>query len=106
MQIGFVVWPKTTNPRFLWGNDHGSHVWLSISLMYHFMGCAIVLMIQYLIVLRFVKSLDRYYSRYEDDLIEIEKSRRFPNDDSITTTNNNKEYAILMNDMDDNEMES
>lgn len=100
MQIAFVVWPKTTNPMFLWGADHGSMVWLTISLMYHFMGCFIVLMIEYLIVLRFINCLDRQYTRYERDIEEI--SSRTP---KRIDFGDSKEYAMLIDANDENENE-
>lgn len=99
MQVAFVVWPQTSNPFWHWKMDHTSHTWLSISLMYHFIGCAILLMGQYVFVYFTIGLFDKYYKIYEDDL---QKSSRFKlknfkdNDGS-----DSKEYSFLINEDED-----
>jgi hypothetical protein len=101
MQIAFVVWPlEKVSPRFMWGVDHASITWLTISLMYHFIGCAIVLMAQYICVFFTIDCFDRCYSKYEIDTEESYATYlRYGCNQS--TKSNSKEYAILMNDMED-----
>ena len=100
MQIAFVVWPKTKNPYFLWTNDHDSMVWLTVSLMYHLLGCFTVLMIQYLLVLKTIGCLDRYYSRYESDLQEAVEKIKY--EQKQMSFDDGKEYAMLMQEDDEN----
>jgi hypothetical protein len=106
MQVAFVVWPRTSNPAWIWTAEHGSHVWLTISLMFHFMGCFIVLMIEYMIVLRYIKCLDRYYSRYEADLDEANLAASNKMLNRIEFADDNKEYSMLIDEQDDNEQDS
>lgn len=106
MQIAFVVWPHTTNPRFLWKNDHASHVWLSISLMYHIVGATILLMIEYLIVFSFMRVFDRCYERYEKDVESVrvsigEGEKRLRLREADGSAANGKEYAFLINEDDE-----
>lgn len=109
MQIAFVVWPHTTNPRFLWKNDHSSHVWLSISLMYHIVGDTILLMIEYVIVYIFIRIFERCYERYEKDVesqrvkIDGERRLRMRGDVGNGDANgeNAKEYKFLINEDDE-----
>ena len=103
MQIAFVVWPATKNPYFLWSNDHDSMVWLTVSLMYHLLGCFTVLMLQYLFVLSTIGCLDKYYSRYEDDLEEAVVVKTIKYDEKKMSFNDGKEYAILMDNQEDDD---
>lgn len=108
MQIAFVVWPHTDNPIFLWKDDHSSHVWLSISLMYHFVGCTILLMCEYLVVYATMNMFDRCYERYEIDVeservvvVGSEKRLRMK-ENGHHGSENGKEYAFLINEDDEN----
>lgn len=97
MQIAFVVWPHTSNPIFIWGTDHASHTWLNVSLMYHFIGCAIILLLQYTFINCTINTFDRCYQRYEQDL---DDKKGYYNKANYTSS----EYFKLMNDPDDNEV--
>lgn len=100
MQIAFVVWPHTTNPVFVWNMDHPSHTWLTVSLMFHLMGCAILLAIQYLFVYFLINLFDRCYERYELDLTSFNSYKtRY----SFERFKDLKEYAVLINDQEENE---
>ena len=115
MQMAFVLWPHTSNPRFIWTNTHASHVWLNIYLMLHLVVAACTLMGQYMCVVYAVKTLDRFYSRYELDLGEIDAKAvpvRFPvyDNQEMSRRNNrsdhSKEYSILLNSEDNEENEN
>jgi hypothetical protein len=101
MQIAFVVWPHTTNPIFIWGNDHASHAWLSISLMIHISIAAFTLMFQYVWVYFSLSLFDKLFSRYE-----LENNLRNEKDQINYKFNYNKdnkiEYSALLNE-DENE---
>jgi hypothetical protein len=98
MQIAFVVWPlEKVSPRFIWGVDHASITWLTISLMYHFIGCAIILMAQYLFVFYTIDFFDRCYSKYEINAEDSYKIFRWDQ----SSKSNSKEYAILMNEIEE-----
>ncbi len=98
-QIAFVVWPQTTNPAYIWHADHAAHVWLSISLMYHLIGCALALMIQYVFVYSMIGTIDKFYRRYEFDIEQDQQEQTFRE----KTTN--ASYRILLNETDENEKE-
>jgi hypothetical protein len=71
LQAAFVLWPKTTNPYFLWDPDsHRSVSLLTMSYAYHLAGNAFILIILYLIIYRFVSSsMKTNYNEIEDDEI-------------------------------------
>ena len=94
MQTAFTVWPQTKNPAYIWGTDHRNVTWFNISLMYHFIGVATVLLAQYVFVYYTIGFIYRFYKRYELDLEA--------NDDKIEFVNKNDsqhgaEYSMLMN---------
>lgn len=104
MQVAFVLWPHTDNPRFHWEDDHVGRTWMNIFLMIHMCLSLITLMVQYLFVYYTIDIFDRCYTRYELDVHELNKSYeevkgvRMYNYDS-----NNKEYAGLLNEEESNE---
>lgn len=95
MQIAFVVWPHTDNPLFIWKMDHTSHTWLSISLMFHLIFCAILLMIEYLFVYFLINVFDKYYQRYELDLEEVKKIQ-IKGYEKTDERVNDREYTFLI----------
>lgn len=101
MQIAFVVWPQMSNPFFIWKNDHTSHTWLSISLMLHLILSACLLMGEYVFVYYTIGVFDKYYKKYEIDVesLKLEKSQLV-----IKYADNQKEYALLINDKDEEEV--
>lgn len=88
MQIAFVVWPHTDNPRFVWKDDHESHTWLNIYMMIHMIAALCVIMIQYWIVHGSIELWDKYYSKYELD-VDTEPGLRLK-------LNDNREYSALL----------
>jgi hypothetical protein len=98
MQIAFVLWPHTTNPRFIWVDDHASHVWLNIYLMLHLMMAALTLMAQYLFVYYTIDVLDKCFTRYELDLRVDNSAAPIKFSDY---SGDNKEYSILLNNEDE-----
>jgi hypothetical protein len=102
-QVAFVVWPKTTNPIYIWGTDHASHTWLSISLMCHLLLSLIILLGQYVLVYLFIEPFDRFYTRYEQEkasqtvrygrLVEMKLNLNDDDDENI-------EYSALVYDQD------
>jgi hypothetical protein len=57
LQAAFVIWPRTTNPYFVWDPDsHRSVSLLTMSYAYHLAGNAFILVVLYLIVYMFVSS--------------------------------------------------
>lgn len=60
VQAAYVIWPKTTNPLFLWDPEsHRSISLLTMSYAYHLAGNAFILIIIYLIVHSFMPSRAR-----------------------------------------------
>ncbi|CAF1098595.1 unnamed protein product [Adineta ricciae] len=54
IQAAYVIWPKTTNPYFLWDPEsHRSVSLLTMSYAYHLAGNAFILIVLYLIVYMF-----------------------------------------------------
>lgn len=99
MQVAFVVWPHTTNPMFIWKNDHASHVWLSISLMYHILGAGMLLLAEYALVYAFMDVFDRCYDRYELDLEsrdDVIQSGKVMRKTDLNNHENHKEYSFLI----------
>ena len=94
MQIAFVVWPHTTNKIFIWGTDHGSMTWLNVSLMFHFIGVAILLLGQYLFVYFAIDFFYTCFRKYETDLEDKEIGIKLE-------FSNEKEYTMLMNELDE-----
>lgn len=95
MQTAFVVWPHTNNKKFIWGTDHMSNSWLEIVLMFHFLGVATVLLLQYLLVFYTFNVIYKFYRKYELDL-EASTVDNIPNMKS-KSKNNQIEYSILIN---------
>ncbi|UJR08740.1 hypothetical protein I4U23_012997 [Adineta vaga] len=57
IQAAYVIWPKTSNPFFLWDpNSHRSVSLLTMSYAYHLAGNASILIILYLIIYMFTSS--------------------------------------------------
>lgn len=57
IQAAYVIWPKTTNPYFLWDPDsHRSVSLLTMCYAYHLAGNAFILIILYLIIHTFQSS--------------------------------------------------
>ncbi|CAF3699435.1 unnamed protein product [Rotaria sordida] len=57
LQASFVIWPKTTNPYFIWDLDsHRSVSILTMSYAYHLAGNAFLLIVVYLLIHMFVSS--------------------------------------------------
>jgi Family of unknown function (DUF716) len=57
IQAGYVIWPQTTNPLFVWDLDsHRSVSLLTMSYAYHLAGNAFILIIIYLIIHKSVSS--------------------------------------------------
>ena len=94
MQTAFTIWPQTTNPNYIWGTDHRSVTWYNISLMYHFIGVALVLIGQYVIIYYSIGLIYRFYSRYEIDLETADEIVK----GSTRHSNHGSEYSMLMND--------
>ncbi|CAF1687411.1 unnamed protein product [Rotaria sp. Silwood1] len=60
IQTGYVLYPKTTNPYFVWDLDsHRSVTLLTMSYAYHLAGNAILLIIVYLLVHMFVSRTNK-----------------------------------------------
>jgi hypothetical protein len=104
MQVAFVLWPHTDDPRFIWVDSHNTHVWMNIYLMFHLIIAACTLMGVYLLVYYTIWFFDRCYSRYEHDL-EVDNSAQ-PIKFSNYETNDSKEYSMLLNSADDDCAES
>lgn len=97
MQTAFVVWPQTTNPDYIWTTEHRSITWLNISLMYHMIGAAAVLLGQYLFVFYTHRIIYRFYKRYELDLeTATDQKIIFKSLDAKDV-----EYSMLMNEDDE-----
>jgi hypothetical protein len=55
IQAAYVIWPKTTNPYFLWDPDsHRSVSLLTMCYAYHLAGNAFILIVLYLLIYMFV----------------------------------------------------
>jgi hypothetical protein len=69
LQAAYVLWPKTTNPYFLWDPDsHRSVSLLTMSYAYHLAGNAFLLIISYLIIYIFVSpSIKANHIQVDDD---------------------------------------
>ncbi|UJR37463.1 hypothetical protein I4U23_030166 [Adineta vaga] len=81
IQAAFVLWPKTTNPLFVWETEsHRSVSLLTMSYAYHLAGNAFLLIIIYLLVTM------SFPSR-----IQI-KTNEIDNDDELTT-----DYKLILN---------
>ena len=104
MQVSFVVWPGK-NPLFVWKDDHASHTWLTVSLMFHFIGVSFVLMTQYLFVYYTIKLFDKCYSIYEIDLENMENETIKNRVSRLVIGNaNDIEYRVLINENEDNDL--
>jgi anionic cell wall polymer biosynthesis LytR-Cps2A-Psr (LCP) family protein len=75
--------------------------WLNVSLMYHMLFVAVVLMSQYLFVYYTFSMHAKYFKNYEQDLEDRKKSVLVIKLDS----KHEKEYEMLMNEMNDDEQE-
>lgn len=99
IQVAFVLWPHTTNPRFLWEDDHHGRTWMTIFLMIHIMASLITLMVQYLVVYFMIDIFDRMYIKYEMDLERGVDAKAEPI--TMYNINQNHEYSSLLNSPDD-----
>jgi hypothetical protein len=104
MQIAFVVWPHSTNPRLQWVDNHAAHTWLNIFAMAHVSAAACLLIGQYLFVYATIRVWDRMYTKYEldaggngDDNGAVPVKFAFAGD---------KEYSALISQNDDESNES
>ncbi len=104
MQIAFVLWPHTANPRFTWTDSHATHVWLNIYLMVHLAAAACTLMIQYLFVYYTIGIFDRCYTRYELDLSIDDAAAQIKFNDF--ENRGGKEYSILLNNEDEDSLDN
>ncbi|CAF1172388.1 unnamed protein product [Adineta steineri] len=86
IQAAFVIWPKTTNPYFLWDPDsHRSVSLLTMSYAYHLAGNAFLLIIVYLLVYMFVSPSIKLNDNQvkDDELIDEYKLIININEDDI-----------------------
>ncbi|CAF1262927.1 unnamed protein product [Rotaria sordida] len=68
LQAAFVIWPKTTNPLFVWEpNSHRSVSLLTMSYAYHLAGDALILIIVYLLIYMSMKSHIKLNNSETDD---------------------------------------
>jgi len=69
VQAAYVLWPTSTNPIFIWDpNSDRSMSLLTMSYAYHLAGNAVVLIIVYLLVYKYLSpSIKPKYYQEEDD---------------------------------------
>ena len=84
IQAAYVIWPKTTNPLFLWDPEsHRSISLLTMSYAYHLAGNAFILTLVYLLVHGFVSSHAKL------------------NIDEIDEEDNGSDYKLILNSNDE-----
>jgi hypothetical protein len=105
MQIAFVVWPHSTNPRLQWVDNHAAHTWLNIFAMLHVLVAACVLMGQYLFIYATIRFWDKMYTRYEIDVSKTGSDKAVSVNKKFAFMDE-KEYASLINQNDDESNES
>ncbi|CAF1367808.1 unnamed protein product [Adineta ricciae] len=72
IQAAYVIWPKTTNPLFLWDPEsHRSVSLLTMSYAYHLAGNASILIMIYLFVYKFFSASVRINNDDEGDNEEL-----------------------------------
>jgi hypothetical protein len=84
LQAAYVLWPRTTNPLFVWDPDsHRSVGLLTMSYSYHLAGNAFILIVMYLVVYMLMPSSAKLHNNeVEDEEIDLDyKLILSPNDD-------------------------
>lgn len=85
IQAAFVIWPKTTNPYFLWDPEsHRSISLLTMSYAYHMAGNAFLLILVYLAVALTLSASDKDVNDDNDDSVLDYKLIVSTNDDDNT----------------------
>ncbi|CAF1347053.1 unnamed protein product [Didymodactylos carnosus] len=68
LQAAFVLWPRTTNPLFIWDlNSHRSISLLTMSYAYHLAGNAFLLIMVYLLIYKFSSTAVRLEEEGEEE---------------------------------------
>lgn len=105
-EIGFVIWPHTTNPLFVWNHsDHRHLAIITASFGLNLAIAAIYFLIVYLVVYKLYNCIDRFYGRnYDIDIENDDYLNRYHYDyEKVNYSKFIRYETISMNDFDETE---
>ncbi|CAF0778759.1 unnamed protein product [Rotaria sp. Silwood1] len=90
LQAAYVIWPKTTNPLFIWDpQSHRSVSLLTMSYAYHLAGNAVILIIVYFLVYMSMRS----HVQLNNDEIDDDDDDRIADYKLIKNVNDEENFA-------------